>query len=203
MEVLNGNLESQKILYDKYKKVIRDFIKYRYSNITDIDDDISEIMIKVFFKLKTFDESKSQFKSWVLSIAKNHMIDKWRGNALSCSTYNNIDVENFGFSGYDDYEVTQVSNFNQIDSTLTNCATFSSNSSTYFGNIEIDNCTAVNYISKNISAEEYALLDMKYVQGYNYKEIGLEFNMTSSTVSNKVNYLKTKLKRIMLNEVNS
>jgi DNA-directed RNA polymerase specialized sigma24 family protein len=36
---------------------------------------------------------------------------------------------------------------------------------------------------------------MKYVQGYNYCEIGKEFNTTSSTISNKVNYIKTKLKK--------
>jgi DNA-directed RNA polymerase specialized sigma24 family protein len=36
---------------------------------------------------------------------------------------------------------------------------------------------------------------MKYVQGYDYNEIGKEFNLTSSTISNKVNYIKTKLKK--------
>jgi len=36
---------------------------------------------------------------------------------------------------------------------------------------------------------------MKYVQGYGYNEIGQEFNLTSVTVSNKVNYIKSKLKK--------
>jgi DNA-directed RNA polymerase specialized sigma24 family protein len=36
---------------------------------------------------------------------------------------------------------------------------------------------------------------MKYLQGYDYNEIGKEFNVSSSTVSNKVNYIKTKLKK--------
>jgi DNA-directed RNA polymerase specialized sigma24 family protein len=39
-----------------------------------------------------------------------------------------------------------------------------------------------------------AFLNMKYSLGYNYDEIGTEFNISSNTVSNRVNYLKTKAK---------
>ena len=36
---------------------------------------------------------------------------------------------------------------------------------------------------------------MKYIGGYSHCEIGKEFNLTSSTVSNRINYIKTKLKK--------
>jgi DNA-directed RNA polymerase specialized sigma24 family protein len=38
---------------------------------------------------------------------------------------------------------------------------------------------------------------MKYVQGYDYCEIGQEFNISSNTASNRVNYIKTKLKETL------
>ena len=74
--VLNGNQIAEETLYNKYKKVVKGFIKNRYSNSIDIDDDISEIMIRIFLNLKFFDCTKSKFNSWVISISKNYMIDK-------------------------------------------------------------------------------------------------------------------------------
>jgi DNA-directed RNA polymerase specialized sigma24 family protein len=59
----------------------------------------------------------------------------------------------------------------------------------------------VSFISTQISPNDFALLDMKYVQGYDYKEIGSEFQLTSSTVSNKINYIKTKLKKTMPEDI--
>ena len=43
--------------------------------------------------------------------------------------------------------------------------------------------------------DELNMLQMKYIDGFNYKEIGEKFNITSSTVSNKINYIKTILKK--------
>jgi len=61
--------------------------------------------------------------------------------------------------------------------------------------IEFENCSSINYISDQITPQDFTLLDMKYVQGYDYNEIGAEFDVTSSTISNRVNYIKTKLKK--------
>ena len=66
---LNGSPQAQEILYDKYKKSVRNFLKNKYSVYYDLDDDVAEIMIKVFIKLNTFDSTKSKFRSWVFSIA--------------------------------------------------------------------------------------------------------------------------------------
>jgi RNA polymerase sigma factor (sigma-70 family) len=61
--------------------------------------------------------------------------------------------------------------------------------------MEFENNSSISYISTQISPQDFTLLDMKYVQGYDYCEIGKEFNVTSSTISNRVNYIKTKLKK--------
>lgn len=188
--ILNGNFQAQEILYNRYKKSLKKFLKSKYPVHNDIDDDISEILIKIFMNLESFDVKKSKFSSWVFSIAKNHMIDKWRNNTItisgnnisySYSTNSNIADTN-NFSTY----ITS-SNSGTIDNNLfitTNCNT----------DYDFENCSSINFISKQLSAEDFTLLDMKYMQGYNYCEIGSEFNVSSSTISNRINYIKTKLK---------
>ena len=179
--ILKDDSQAQEILYEKYKIIVGNFLKSKYSSYSDIDDDVSEIMIKVIMNLKTFNVDKSKFKSWVFSIAKNHMIDKWRSNTITISGSNTSCTYS--------YTTNNVSLYNTgtfIDSTLTNYCS---------ADYDFENSSSINYISNQLTPQDYTLLDMKYVQGYNYNEIGNEFNLTSTTVSNRVNYIKSKLKK--------
>jgi len=189
---LDGNPQAQEILYEKYKKSVKNFLKSRYSIYYDLDDDVSEIMIKVFMKLDTFDRNKSKFRSWVFSIAKNHMIDKWRSNTITLTGNNNT------CSYTVSTDVTDVLTNDYITSSNTSmvvdCGSTFTTSNCCAG-LEFENCNSINHISDQLSPQDFTLLDMKYVQGYSYNEIGNEFNVTSSTISNKVNYIKTKLKK--------
>lgn len=190
---MTGNPQAQKILYDKYKQSVRNFLKKRYSSYYDLEDDVSEIMIKVFMKLDTFDSSKSKFSSWVFTIAKNHMVDKWRSNTISLTGSNTNCV--FSYSNYTG-DITSGSSF----ITSTNTAGLGLNSSTFTtscssADYNFENCSSINFITNQLTPQDYTLLDMKYVQGYNYNEIGSEFNVSSDTISNRVNYIKSKLKK--------
>lgn len=189
---MNGNPRAQEVLYEKYKKSVRNFLKNKYSVYYDLDDDVSEIIIKVFMNLDKYDSTKSKFRSWVFSIAKNHMIDKWRNdpNAIT-STSGTI---TYSSSCDINYEPSGNSFSTSSSGTITgNASVFTtSNCSADF---DFENCSSINFISAQLTPQDYTLLNMKYVQGYNYCEIGSEFNLTSSTVSNRVNYIKTKLKK--------
>ena len=188
--ILSGSPQAQEILYEKYKKSVKNFLKNKYSLYYDLDDDVSEIMIKVFMNLSTFDSTKSKFRSWVFSIAKNHMIDKWRGNTITLTGSNTNCVYSYStnFSDVGSSYITS-NNIANIEGgntyTTTNCC----------AGMEFENCSSINYISDQLSPQDFTLLDMKYVQGYSYNEIGSEFNLSSNTISNKVNYIKTKLKK--------
>jgi RNA polymerase sigma factor (sigma-70 family) len=200
--ILDGNQTAQEILYKRYRKVVKDFILSKYKTYYDIDDDVSEVLIKIFMNIKDFSEHKAKFKSWVLTICKNYMIDKWRCTAVCCTTIlpanTNVTLTScdYGSGGY----------FNNTF-TVSDGNVSVSNSGTVTGSIvnstscNFENSNALSYISKQISPDDYALLDMKYVQGYDYKEIGSEFQLTSSTVSNKINYIKTKLKKSMPEDI--
>lgn len=194
--ILNGNRVAQETLYDKYKKIVKDYLKGKYNKYYDIDDDVSEILIKVFLNLNTFDPKKSKLKSWVLSITKNYMIDKWRNNP---TLTNSGVITNNGTS--DQYLIVNGSSIGWSDEAIismsaSNSLSFTANSTYTTGaDSEFENCNTICYLSKQISPVDNSLLNMKYVQGYNYCEIGKEFNISSNTVSNRVNYIKTKLKK--------
>lgn len=193
-ETLDGSPRAQEILYEKYTKSVKNFLKDKYTSYNDFEDDVSEIMVKVFMKLDTFNSKKSKFRSWVYSIAKNHMIDKWRSNTITLTgnstgvitlSSDGCDTVDMGSSGY----ITSTS----TSDVLLNGSTFTT--SNCCAGLEFENCSSINYISDQITPQDFTLLDMKYVQGYDYNEIGMEFNVTSSTISNRVNYIKSKLKK--------
>ena len=187
-KVLIGNPQAQEILYNKYKEIVKNFLRSKYSSYNDIEDDVSEIMIKIFINLNTFDIEKSKFKSWVFTISNNHMIDKWRnsnvtltGSNTNCVfSYSTIELnDNENLISNNTYQYNNKSNFS------TTCA----------ADYDFEINSSINFISNQLSAQDFTFLDMKYMLGYSYDEIGTEFNLTSSTVSNKVNYIKTKLKK--------
>jgi len=188
---LNGSPLAQEKLYKKYKQLVKNFIKCRYSIYYDIEDDVSEIMIKVFMNLNTFDSTKSKFRSWVFSIAKNYMIDKWRSKGCTSTLISN----NATYTSSIDCQEISLNNSGFISSSGVNNLAFTSNGTCISCNTDFENCNSINYISTQLSPTDFTLLDMKYVQGYDYNEIGKEFNVTSSTISNRVNYIKSKLKK--------
>jgi len=202
--ILNGNKTAEEIFFKKYQKIVKDFIKSKLpplKNSDDLDDCVQFIMISVFEHMKTYDPEKSSVKTWILVIAKHFMIDTLRKSTTTfTSTFNNCGIsinntstQNLMFSTEPtSWAVSNAMPSNGINGTLSisNSASFTTSN-----NSEFENCDAINYISSQISPTDYGLLNMKYVQGYSHCEIGKEFNLTSSTVSNRINYIKTKLKK--------
>ena len=189
---MNGSREAQEKLYNKYRKIVENFIKSKYPTTLDLEDDVSEVMIRIIMNLKQYDGDKSKFKSWVFSVAKNYMIDKWRKNSsfISSCTYNlsasslNQTYTATGYSTENSGSNVSISSLSGLQSSFT----------TSF-NSDFDNCSSISNISTQLSPVDFTLLGMKYVQGYDYCEIGKEFNISSTTASNRINYLKTKLKK--------
>jgi len=190
---LDGNQGAQETLYNRYRKIVKDYIRSKYSIYYDIDDDVSEIMIKIFLGLDSYDETKSKFKTWVINISKYHMIDKWRSTTITLSSLNNSAITLDGCNNH--FYTTCSADAINWSCDASNCETFTTSGSITVGNTDFENCSSIGYITTQLSPSDYTLLDMKYVQGYDYNEIGKEFNLTSSTISNKVNYIKTKLKK--------
>ena len=74
---LEGDQISSKILIDKYTSSVYNFTQ-RFTGPLYAPDVTQEVFIKVWKNLKKYDKSKSQFKTWLFTIARNSVTDYLR-----------------------------------------------------------------------------------------------------------------------------
>ena len=72
----------EQIYRDYYDKVFA-YTVNRTRSREDAEDLTSEIFIKVYNKLESFDEKKAQLSTWIYQIAKHSVIDYYRRYKLS------------------------------------------------------------------------------------------------------------------------
>ena len=75
-----GNGLAFTALWDRHIDLLRSYIKNRFKNIDDydVDDICSRSFEKAFRQIHNFDDSKSQFPTWLFTIARNCAIDHLR-----------------------------------------------------------------------------------------------------------------------------
>ncbi len=163
--ILSGDLWLEEVLYKRYKKIITKYLKIKHNTKQNTDDFVSEILIKIFINLPKFNSKKQSFKAWALGILKNHMIDFWRKNKIEI-TYDS--------NAYEKYELVTSTSFN-------------------FEELNHDNVWDMCYGS-NLSKKDVDILELKYVYGYTYDDIGCFSGVSATYISNRINYIKTKIK---------
>ncbi len=177
MELLNSIMisndgKASTELYGFYTDEIKKHLKKKFKvNEADSEDLTSDTLIKVLTNLTEYDEDKSNFKTWVITIADNTAINF--KNKLS----NKIEHEHFVYNFMDDID---KKNFIELPS-----------QEDFEQNFIYTN-TLSNLVA-DLDSESKTMIEMKYVQGYTHTEIGTAFSITSSTASNKINYAKAKL----------
>jgi len=75
--VIGGNAENFKVLLDKHLKPVYNFVRVLMNGAPETDDVTQETFIKAWKNLKKFDPERN-FRTWVLSIARNTAIDWMR-----------------------------------------------------------------------------------------------------------------------------
>ena len=92
IKVKKGNSRT----YNNIKSLLSNFLNKNYPNNSESDDDVSEIIIKVYENITLYNPQKSKFNTWIINIAKNHMIDKSRSkyykNKQKTESINELDV---------------------------------------------------------------------------------------------------------------
>lgn len=191
-QIKNGNKKAEETLYKKYSKIIKKYLSNKYSNQIDLDDNVSEILIKIFENINCFDKKKSSFQTWVINIAKNYMIDQSRTQFFKLKynsgtyTISNDGSINVGFT---------TENYSNNVTLKNTCYSYTIAQNYELPNVFLETSDSINFISNNTNPNDYHLLTMKYKEGYNYNEMETEMGVSSSTLSNRINYIKTKLKK--------
>ena len=94
-----GNLKEFGVLYDRYVKKIYDFIYYKTWHRETAEDLTSQVFFKALEHIKSYDERKGNFSSWVYRIARNAVIDHYRTKKIETNIddawglHDNTDIE--------------------------------------------------------------------------------------------------------------
>jgi len=173
LAILNtNNTKASNELYGFYTEEIKKHIKKKFKlTEEDAEDLTADTLVKMLSFLTTYEKEKANFRTWVITIADNIVINHKK--KLS----NNI--EHYHYTHIEDIDKNQ---FIEIPSQESYEETYSVNQT-------------LNYITSDLDADSTDMLHKKYVEGQTHKEIGVHYSLTSSTVSNKINYMKTKMRK--------
>jgi RNA polymerase sigma-70 factor (ECF subfamily) len=72
------NLSQFQVAYEATVEKIYNFVYYRTGRNRDLAEDLtSEIFLKALERFETYDQNSS-FQAWIFTIARNHIIDRYR-----------------------------------------------------------------------------------------------------------------------------
>jgi RNA polymerase sigma-70 factor (ECF subfamily) len=170
--------KSSNELYGFYTDEIKCHIKKKFKlTEEDAEDLTSDTVIKMLSNLFSYEKNKSNFRTWVITIADNTVIN------FKKKLSNNI--EHFVYTNIEDIDKHQF---------IEDMPTQDSFEETFSNN------NTLNYITSDLDEDSNDMIHKKYVEGKTHKEIGVHYSMTSTTISNKISYIKTKMKKKMENE---
>lgn len=180
IEYLDGNNESLGILIKRYLQPIYNFVYTYIKDDEETEDVVQEIFLKVWKNLKKFKKDKN-FKTWIYKIAKNTSLDflKKRKNITFSEldkNYNDEDTESFIDSIEDNDLLPDEIYYRQ----------------------ELQNNMA--NILEEIPTIYKEVLNLYYIDGFNFREISDILNISINTVKSRYRrsliILKEKIKNI-------
>ena len=69
-------------IYLQYKDKVFGYIRNHVNSTEDAEDLCSEVFIKIYDKLDTYDETKARLSTWIYSVTSNTVIDFYRTNHI-------------------------------------------------------------------------------------------------------------------------
>lgn len=90
----NGDEDSLRILIDRYTNHIYNF-SVRFIGVNNTPDIVQDVFIKVWKNMGKFDISKSSFKTWLFTIARNTITDYLRKKKMKVFSELNKEDEEF------------------------------------------------------------------------------------------------------------
>ena len=71
---------SKEEIYTQYRDKVFGYVRNHVNSIDDAEDITSDIFVKIYSKLDTYDESKASLSTWIYSMTSNTVIDFYRTN---------------------------------------------------------------------------------------------------------------------------
>lgn len=75
-----GDDEGFEYIYNEYHNILYSIIKSSIKNQDDAEDCLQEVFYKIFISINKFNDKLSSFKTWIITITNNCIIDMLRKN---------------------------------------------------------------------------------------------------------------------------
>ena len=70
-------------IYEQYGNKVLCYMRSKVNDQYTAEDLCSEVFLKVYEKIDTFDENKASISTWIYTIARNNVIDFYRKNKIT------------------------------------------------------------------------------------------------------------------------
>ena len=81
-------------IYQDYSSKVKGYILSKINNYSLAEDLCSDVFVKVYEKLDTFDDKKASISTWIYTITRNTLIDYYRKNKETLKLKEEIAVPN-------------------------------------------------------------------------------------------------------------
>lgn len=88
--VLAGDADSFRKLIERHQRRVYGFVRNLVRHSLDAEDLVQEVFVAAFQKLNSFDAERSQFSTWLLTIARNRCLNHLKRSAVA--TTSELDV---------------------------------------------------------------------------------------------------------------
>lgn len=88
-------LDKSQLYEDFHMKVLR-YVQSKVNDYYLAEDICSDVFVKVYEKLDSFDESKASISTWIFTITKNTLIDYYRSRKITVEIPDNLVYEDEG-----------------------------------------------------------------------------------------------------------
>ena len=176
-KAINHDQNAYNVLFDKYWNNIFSFLFQRTNNKNLAEELAIESFSKAFDQLDRFDE-KYSFKSWLITIAKNHHIDRYR-------KFKNLS-ENFqdsSLSSSNEFFLNEIQNPEEL----------------MIANQNLDQ--VLEHI-KSMKKEFRSLIKMRYFEDMSFKEMEAVLNQSQNTIRVKLFRAKKVLANLLKEDEN-
>ena len=166
----NGEESAFNALVESYQARVFSYILSKVRNRQTAEDLTQEVLVKAFFNLPKL-RDVAKFKSWVFSIAHNHLKDTLRRSSIDV-----VDTEEY----YKETYVDDGTPENTVELELT--ANF------------------LQMAFEKLTPEQKEVLTLCDLEGLSYKEIAKILGIPLGTVQSRIFYARKKLKEILERE---
>jgi len=98
---MSASLDKNEIYSVFYPKV-KAYVSNRLNNKSDVDDVVSDVFLRVYENLGSFDEQKASLSTWIYTITHNTVVTYFRNNANHAAS--EFVDEQFSTEENDDYD---------------------------------------------------------------------------------------------------